>query len=299
MMTPAARRTHIIKDFIDIKITEYDARRRTGHLADWHAVIRHLRSRTWTIASKKALLRLATGQEHTRSGVHQHGYSSGDQCPCGTGPDTYGHRLAGCEHFPLHNHTADTMQDVHEALTFRPAPAHDDYKGVICKINGEQVAEDDFHWIPGSPVYTDCSCKYVTDPYLAISAAAAVQVLPHGGTRTVTTDIVRTRPQAAVFGEHVALFLAAHYHQPDDTGIQVVADCQAVVDGFHQTPAARLNLPGQIWRIWDAGTRSRPQHRQSQESSNTGTSSGVRRGPPMARQLARRHQGQRGASPLR
>jgi hypothetical protein len=93
------------------------------------------------------------------------------------------------------------MQQVQEALTFRPAPAHDEYKGVFCKIDGEQVAEDTFLWLPGSPVYTGGSCKYVTDPHLAISAVAAVQVLPHGSTCTVTTDIVRNRPQSAVFAE--------------------------------------------------------------------------------------------------
>jgi hypothetical protein len=142
------------------------------------------------------------------------------------------------------------MTEVREALSFRMAPSHEAYTGIVCRIDGDKVSEDSFQWEPGHPVYTDGSCKYVTDPRLAISAAAAVQVLPNGGTRTVTTDITRDRPQSAVFAEHVALFLAAYYNQNADTGVQVVADCQAVIDGFRQTPSTQLNYRAKLGGFW-------------------------------------------------
>jgi hypothetical protein len=189
---------------------------------------------------------LVTGQELTCSWAHHRGYGTGDQCPCGGAADTYAHRLLGCTHYPP---TGQSLQlaAVHQALEHADAPAHDEYRGVVCKINGASVAEDTFQWLPDQPVYTDGSCKYATDPQLTISAAAAVQVLADGSTRTVTTDIARTRPQSAVFAEHVALFLAAYYHRAQSPGVHVIADCQAIITGFHQDQLSR-----QIWRFLDA-----------------------------------------------
>ena len=90
---------------------------------------------------------------------------------------------------------------MHGALTFRMAPSHEAYTGTVCRIDGNQVAEDDFCWQVGHKVYTDGSCKYIHDPHLVIFAAAAVQVLPDGSTRTVTSDITRDRPQFEVYTE--------------------------------------------------------------------------------------------------
>jgi hypothetical protein len=177
LVTPAAIRHHLTRDFIELKIAEFDKHNKAGYTVDWHMVFRALCSCTWTLGAKKALLQLASGQELTRTWAHQRGYSCGDACPCGQGLDTFEHRLTGCPHCPRDTQAAeDSMVDVHKALTFHVAPAHDEYTGIICRVNGDSVSEDGFRWDPALPVFTDGSCKYVTDPHLAISVAAAVQV---------------------------------------------------------------------------------------------------------------------------
>jgi hypothetical protein len=58
------------------------------------------------------------------------------------------------------------------------APSPDAHTGITCWINGDVVAEDSFTWDPAHPIYTDGSCKYVTNTALDVSAVVAVQVLP-------------------------------------------------------------------------------------------------------------------------
>jgi ribonuclease HI len=78
-------------------------------------------------------------------------------------------------------------------------------------------------------VYTDGSCKHVRDHHLAVAAAAAVQVTD-AGTKSLQSAVPIQAPRTAVYAEHLAMCLV--HLGVQDTPVEVVSDCQAIIQGF-------------------------------------------------------------------
>ena len=120
---------------------------------------------------------------------------------------------------------------------------------IICKIDGVEVDHANFSWEPGTIVYTDGSCKHVSDPEIAVAASAAVQITSEGQRLTATLAISSEFPRSAVVAEHMALFVASYFATPD-APLTVASDCQAVVQGAGQSMESKMNYSRKMGGFW-------------------------------------------------
>jgi ribonuclease HI len=222
-----------------------------GTCLDWNYIRAYLQNRKLPNRSKSLLLQIICNRVPTREWLNLHGYKLDAQCPCGM-TDNMQHRLEGCPYNDPHGDQEQAYnRDNIIVLLHKKTPPVSQTQGdtIMCKINGNHVEHQDFEWEEGTTVYTDGSCKHVSDPSISVAASAAVQITRSGEKRTATLAISPEFPRSAVVAEHMALFVASYFAKPARP-ITVASDCQAVVQGASQTMEIKLNYRRKMGGFW-------------------------------------------------
>jgi hypothetical protein len=121
------------------------------------------------------------------------------------------------------------MEDV-QVLLLADKPPEVNRKVVYhARQHGRKVEAPELVW-SDAPIFSDGSCKDVSDKLIARASAALVQPNPDGTLTCLASAVPGNLPQSAVMAEHWALALLVATVKPEQQ-VVLYSDCQAVVNG--------------------------------------------------------------------
>jgi hypothetical protein len=223
---------------------------------DWPFLRAALRSKQWTAKGKQVLLQIFAGAIPSRVWAAARGFQIDPLCPCGH-PGTVEHQLTSCTYHPAAGPLeASSMADLRKLIQWVPwpIPAYPEEE-FIARVDGRPTDLHDFQLDPACLVYTDGSCKHVRDHQFAVARAAAVQVTSTG-IRSLQAAVRLKAPRTAVYAEHLAMRLV--HLGVHGTQVEVVTDCQAIVQGFHAAHDWQHDPGNRFAHFWAQVTSSIP-----------------------------------------